>query len=615
MMHRVDISTRVITSTMTAFAMAMLVVMPASAQTAANQGGGHGGGYGLDANTQVGTGGINAAADVPDFNFGNDVVSGNVGDKYFRGNVPYSSSRDFGTRLPSDDQFRFRANSLPSAAGTQFRNPGAINRNVAVYRSFSDVTAGGLQTNQPAVFSLDGGSTLYTTRGIPDGSNDLTTPAAQLNNRARALGGFRNGQQITTMEAAPFIGMRQTTTNLAGEEINTDAALRNAAAARPDYDPAQFDRSMRIDRSTGFNFRSQLSPDEQSQIRSVGEHIGERLMRGVRLEDQTQPRNWAVGGESALGRLNRLVNDPDYDPEEASDGDSAYAKIIADIRQGKEKTADYFRPRINDSNAYQPFAVPSGEELSRARAERQRRMRELGLIGAGGTDLEDFLRDPADEESREDRDADNEQSNEEADDAEMSETQRILADARAILEEIDVDIPEVQTLAGERDSQINGFYRKAEQQMAKGKYFDAEESYRNVLVLDSDQPLAQIGMVNAMMGAGLMRSAAKQLRETLLDHPELITVRYKPTLLPAPKRLVEIEAALRNTMSGDGERAARASLLLAYIGYQTRNAKLTEYGLLIGQTRDARDPIWEVLQRVWLDEQTSNSLELPMIQE
>lgn len=589
---------------MAAVAMLAWAVLPVLAQ--------EGGGHALDANPEVGSGGRNTAAQVPDFNYGNDIVSGNVGDKYFRGQVPYRSSRDFGTSLPSDDQFRFRANSLPSAAGTQFRDAGYGNNNIAVYRSFADSTAGGLDTNSPATFSLGGTSTIYSNRGIETGRNFLTTPGAQVNPRMRTIGGFSDGETITTMQATPFLGMRQSTSEVESSDAPPVDSLETSSTGDGFYDPTRFDRSMRIDRSTSFTLRSQLSPEEQLEIRTAGEQIGERLMRGVQPQDQDDARDYAVGAERALSRLNRLVNDPNYDPEQASDGDSAYAKIIDDIRKGQQKTEEYFRPNL-DGSAYQPVEVPSSQEISRARADRMRKMRELGLLPPEITDLTIINEEQNTEESTDGQTPDNE--SQETDDTSMSEADRILAEARKILQEIDVEVPEVMTLAGQRDSQINDLYRKAEQRMADGKYFDAEESYRSIIVLDKDQPLAEIGMVNAMIGAGLTRSAAQKLREVLMKHPELITVRYKATLLPEPKRLAEVEASLRNVMRGQGERAARASLLLAYIGYQVRSVKMTEYGLLIGQTRDPRDPIWQVLQNVWLDEQTSQSLELPRIEE
>ena len=576
-----------------------LVVMPSFVQ------GQEGGGHALDANPMMGGNGQNSAVDTRDFNFGNDIVTGDVGDKYFRGNVDYRSSRDFSGNLPSDDLFRFRADSLRSAAGTQYRT-GQIPDNIRVSRSFTDTTVGAAGPNNRGVFSLGGGSTLYDSQNAAVGANLLTTPSTQLRRGAGAvLGSFENDGQVTTLQASPFLGLRRTSFDLPQTGQAQDSQDQQAAN-QYDLNIQRLNSPMLIDRQTTLNSRNQLTSemDLGDWQPAPGTLLGERLMR----QDQTaEPMNRAMGGDRALKRLDNLLNDPEFNPEEADQKDGVYAQLIAQMRAAQTQTAAYFNPEqtqpdplVTDFNI-----APTAEQLSAARVERMNRLRAMGLL-------------PRDEDENATGLPTNDEVEETEQTPEMLEQQAvesILADAADLMDQLNVELPEVQTLAGERDSEINTLYRDAESMMLAGRYFDAEQQYRQILVLSNDQPLAEIGLVNAMIGAGLVRSAANKLHEIYSNHPELITVRYNRNLLPAPKRIVEVETALRNTMQDNGESGARASLLMAYLGYQLRSPKLTEYGLLIGQTRTPRDPLWPVLRQVWLEQEKDKGIELKRVED
>ena len=93
-------------------------------------------------------------------------------------------------------------------------------------------------------------------------------------------------------------------------------------------------------------------------------------------------------------------------------------------------------------------------------------------------------------------------------------------------------------------------------------------------------------------------------------------MRYDPKLLPAVERLGDIDKLLRKSMQDSGESAARSAIVMAYLGYQFRNPNMMEYGLLIGQTRQPKDPLWEVLRKVWLDngQHKKQGIELPKVE-
>ena len=72
-----------------------------------------GDGRALDSNLQVGSGGINQPGQAPAYLRANDVITGNVsGLGFFRDNVGYGATGEFGDRLGSDDLFRIQARNL-----------------------------------------------------------------------------------------------------------------------------------------------------------------------------------------------------------------------------------------------------------------------------------------------------------------------------------------------------------------------------------------------------------------------------------------------------------------------------------------------------------------------
>jgi hypothetical protein len=168
---------------------------------------------------------------------------------------------------------------------------------------------------------------------------------------------------------------------------------------------------------------------------------------------------------------------------------------------------------------------------------------------------------------------------------------------------LDYDLPALATLAGSRQDRVNSLLQQAEKALVEGRYFDAEGRYRQVLIADPQRPLARVGLVHAQLGAGLIRSAALNLRTVLTDHPELIAARYEARLLPAGERLAwvrgQLEQMLRLTTRPE------PALLLAYLGYQTRVGDLTAYGLDLAAARSPQDPLIPLLRRLWLP-QNSN---------
>ena len=169
-----------------------------------------------------------------------------------------------------------------------------------------------------------------------------------------------------------------------------------------------------------------------------------------------------------------------------------------------------------------------------------------------------------------------------------------------MIKTLDYELPSLETLAGQQKTRINRLMREAETHLINGRHFDAEENYQLVLIGMPRHPMARVGVIHAQLGAGMIRSAAVNLRVLFEQHPEMIATRYKENLLPRPERLQwvrrEIEKVVRRS------RQAETALLLAYLGYQTRQDDLAAYGLDLAQTRSPLDPLNILLRRIWLDQ-------------
>ncbi|GAB4385284.1 MAG: hypothetical protein Kow0022_10570 [Phycisphaerales bacterium] len=133
--------------------------------------------------------------------------------------------------------------------------------------------------------------------------------------------------------------------------------------------------------------------------------------------------------------------------------------------------------------------------------------------------------------------------------------------------------------------------------IAAERYFDAEERFTQALTIRPGDVDAQVARVHAQIGAGMYLSAAVNLRTLLLDHPELVSVRYAANLLPSVTRIGEVAADFRaaaeavrveNPTLAAIRRARAAGLLMVYLGYQTNDRALFEEGLEAARAAIAR---------------------------
>jgi hypothetical protein len=140
--------------------------------------------------------------------------------------------------------------------------------------------------------------------------------------------------------------------------------------------------------------------------------------------------------------------------------------------------------------------------------------------------------------------------------------------------------------------------RRGERLMSEGRYFDAEEQFARVLTFRAGYAPALVGRAHAQLGAGLVLSAALNLREFFASRPESIAMRYTGAALPSRERLLTLVEILRENLDR-GVAREDSALLLAYIGHQLDDATIRDDGLRSLRASDLTSPLPDVLSRIW----------------
>lgn len=123
--------------------------------------------------------------------------------------------------------------------------------------------------------------------------------------------------------------------------------------------------------------------------------------------------------------------------------------------------------------------------------------------------------------------------------------------------------------------------KAAQECMAAGQYFFAEERFTAALSLKSGDPMAAIGRVHAQLGASMLLSAGINLRALFTEHPEVAALKYGPDImLPPDRQRLIIERLSEQSEAREGKRRDSA-FLMAYLAYQSGDEKSMKRGLEI----------------------------------
>jgi len=139
------------------------------------------------------------------------------------------------------------------------------------------------------------------------------------------------------------------------------------------------------------------------------------------------------------------------------------------------------------------------------------------------------------------------------------------------------------------------------------RFFDAEARFTAALSVRGGDPMATIGRVHAQLGAGMFESAAINLRQLLMAHPEVAGIRYRAELMPTRERLDQLVLMLRTRRDKVMRDDPGIGLLVAYIGFQSEDPVVLRQGLdiLIRADQDRidegmlPDPVSALVIEVW----------------
>lgn len=198
-----------------------------------------------------------------------------------------------------------------------------------------------------------------------------------------------------------------------------------------------------------------------------------------------------------------------------------------------------------------------------------------------------------------------------ADEARRDAATRSIAEAAQMKETIkalaamDVRVDSFLLKGEPADSRFARLMAAAEEDLAKGAYFDAEGLFVVAQGQNLRDVMAQVGMVHARIGAGVLVSAANSLDDLLRLQPEVIPVRYGPRLLPPKARAEQLAADLiAELKQPQPTTGPRTGLLLAYLGFQYDQRAWLDEGLtaLKAGTLPTDEPgqrLFEVVSTVW----------------
>ncbi len=513
-----------------AFSLVMLAGTLAHGQTAL------GNGRGLEADLSGrGIGNAPRADFMREVRLRNDVVTGNaVGGRSFRGNVGYRAADEFRGSLGSDDLFSFRRDSITTGqSGTGLRGTGSLQYQY----SFSTGNQFGSSLSRSGGGTQDDKTQLPIDRSPRRVTNDTGQGLGEgWNTLAPKMGTLRSTSTYNTLSSLnpSVIGARQTRD---GIESLTASSLLGLRAVERKRDSTEL--------PPGLVNPPVRTPNVNTPVPTTPTNVPEGLEQSVRpgtAPSGVAPAQEATTAYSQIAQRYKSLQKPDdVDQNSWEERMVAIRKQLQEARENRDLNTDRKSSLTSNKGDESPKLMTAQEQAK-------------GTAQGGASKTSD------------------------------RSTNLIQLDA--------VTIDLIRAAGGEVSSYAltsveQDLYSKYMTQgsaaLAAGRYFDAEENFARSLSISPGDPSASAARLNAQLGAALFLSAAVNLEELLQKHPEMATTRYTNDTMPSPARLASIVTLLRDRVAKDvsiGVMPPRdASLLLAYVGFQTQNNALTAEGL------------------------------------
>ena len=510
----------------------------------------------LDANTQLGSGGANAGSIPVDYNARNLIVTGSVpGGRGFRGSVGYTADTDFRASTGSDDSFAFRA-------GSAFSNPSFSASAVARDRF---LVAQGL--------------------GVFEFRRD-STPLSAANERAVS---DRTDSRLRLDRANAQMSFGRANYDIGGDRTIISTMTQAGDPVRYIISPL---RGLQIENLKDPLSRAGLSVYERARARQ------DMAMGITAMEDYQRVRAAATLDVPDPRRVDQRLK-PDSEADRLRVGTNkvlpqSYLDIVEAVNKAAEPAAADGATKPVDAGAMQPSPLERvRESLDMIRPGRGQRATPQDdgttpATGDGKAGSTDSLVSPDGTPRSGEAEREAERIKQRGAIISVEEAARILRHGRT-----------VDSLSRDDRRRVDELTKQGEAALREGDYFRAERRFEQAQTLAVDNPLAEVGIAHAQLGAGLYLSASLTLRNLFEAFPELIDTKYDRALLPAPDRLAKAVEIMRDRITR-GDDVQGYGLILAYIGHQTADRAMVEEGLAAIGGNERLDTVRKLLEGVWL---------------
>jgi len=504
----------------------------------------------LDANTQVGSGGVNSGIVSVDYNSRNLLVTGNVaGGRGFRGSVGYTADRDFRGEVGSDATFRFEADSAYSnivfSSSNYARDRFLLAQGLGAFEYRRESTPMSPEEQRTAMEQPD--SRLRLDRANSQMAlGRLNTESGE--DRVIATGVGAGGEPIRYI-VSPLRGLQAE--KLDDPVVRSGLGLYEQALARQEI-------------ASGIARPEDFDPRTRATQRGMVDAQLRATDSADSLRD-TQSRLFAPGYLEILKSVD--VSTPAADGRPAATLDEVRDELARLKRMAREAptTPEAGRDPRDDGRGtgLDPLIAPPQPD-------------------AGGID--ELLKPRPLPDRLDERGG-------------VRERREALSVER--MAEMLRHGGRIEKLSTEDERRLNQLIRLGEAELRSGDYFMAERRFMQAQAHRFDNPMIEVGLAHAQLGAGLHLSTALTLRNLFAAHPELIDATYDRSLFPPDDRLGRIKTLLRERIV-DGPNRSDYGLVLAYIGKQMADRALIEEGLSHIGGNTATDTLRELLEGIWL---------------
>lgn len=542
--------------------------------------------HALDRNTQVGGGSVNNATRpsiADEVRFRNAIITGNAPGGYsFQGNVGYRAPGEFQGTLGSNDLYSFRRDSFYSGLAGQ-----GIRGTDALQYQFSLTTG-----NRPAPGSdsgLSGFNGIYSRSGAGVTSGQVNLPETTTRGAAGYGGAPRRGEALDE-GGLPLLSLRSPSAFIANRTLQPTVlgTVPSATGEATSSLSASVLRGISLDTEQPWS-----NPEQATTPPPINPVAGALPTKPAPDETQPRPAN-ALSQPASSGAVQTAVPDQRQDTRISTSAaaPSPYQQLL-DRLNGQAGTTGETGATGPSGATGSTGNLPDWQrrlEEVRQQLKEPSRPREgfpgatgaTGPSGASGASGDAGVPGASGATgasgSRADRSAlpDDTAARDRPRNSDVfsPETLRILRNG----------VTDVNTLSLPAFDAYGVNMQAAQQNLASGRFFDAEERFIAALSARPGDPMAAVGRVHAEMGAGMFLSAAVNLRALLTDHPELVGAKYAPELLPSKDRIARIIQRLTELSTGQEGNGRDAAVLLAYLAHQSGDDAAEQKGLQIMST-------------------------------